>query len=77
LNWTEVIISSIVNDESERLGWIMDDPRATSSGAFILLECLSLSTYDVGATNEIRTLALFARAAPGSEYMLDPPASVN
>jgi hypothetical protein len=60
----EMFISSIVSDElDEELSWTIVDPRVTSRGPSSLPECLSLSVRfwqdsDVGATNEIKTLAL-------------------
>ena len=56
------VISSIVSDDSderpEGLSWIKVDPRVTLRCTSFLQECLSLSVRpDVGATNEIKTLA--------------------
>ena len=52
----------------------MVDPRVTSRGPYSLPECLSLSIRrpDVGATNEIKILALFLSP---SEYTSKLPAS--
>ena len=47
-------------DLDKGLSWIMVDPRVTSRGPSSPPECLSLSIRllpDVGATNEIKTLA--------------------
>ena len=58
------------DDLEEGLSWILVDPRVTSRGASSLPECLTLSIRllpDVGATNEIKTLALLAQRKPGGE----------
>ena len=72
------------DDLDEGLSWTMfDHPRVTSRSPFSLLECLSLSIrfwpdVTVGATNEIKTLALFPSLS-GGEYMSgsEPPVSVK
>ena len=48
-------------DLEEGISWITVDPRMTSRGVSSLPECLSLSVRlwpDVGAKNEIKTIAL-------------------
>ena len=67
------------DDLNEGLSCIVVDPRVTSRGSTsFLLECLSLSTRfwpDVGATNEIKTLASFLSLP---EYVMsDKSASVK
>ena len=56
------MISSIVSDNFDGgLSWISVDPRVTSRGGSSSPECLTLSVRllpDVGATNEIKTVAL-------------------
>ena len=67
------------DDLDDGFSWIMVDPRVTSRSPSFLLECLSLNIRhwpDVGATNEIKTFALFPSLS-GSEYMSEPPASVK
>ena len=70
------MISSIVSDDLDGgLSWILVDPRATSRGSFSSPECLTLSIRlwpDVGAKNEIKTLA-FLPSLP--EYKSKNPAS--
>ena len=74
------VISSIVSDDlDEGLSWIIDDPRVTSRAPSCLPECLSLSirlSPDVGATNEIKTLALTASIS-SSSHKSEFPASVK
>ena len=63
------------DDLDEGLSWILFDPRVTSRGASSLPECLTLSLSllpDVGATNEIKTLAFFPIL---SECKAENPAS--
>ena len=63
------------DDLDEGLSWILVDPRVTSSGASSSPECLTLSISllrDIGATNEIKTLASLP-SAPEKEI----PASVK
>ena len=69
-----------MSDElDEGLSWIMVDPRVTSRGPSLLPECLSLNIRlwpDIGATNEIKTFALFPSLF-GGENISGPPASVK
>ena len=65
-------------DLEEGLSWIMVDPRVTSRGISSSQECLSLSVRlwpDVGATNEIKTLALFSSSP--ENVVSNQPASVK
>jgi hypothetical protein len=73
-----------VSDDSVQSSWIVLDPRVTSRRTFSLPEYMSLSTRfwpDVGATNEIKTSALFRRdvspSASGIKEKPGPPASVT
>ena len=68
LSLTSMILSSLKNTSAQpklpSSSWIIDsdDSRVTSRGPFSLPECLSLSIRlwpDIGATNEIKKLALF------------------
>jgi hypothetical protein len=70
----------MINDLVEGLSWIMVDPGVISRGASSLPECISHSIrfwLDVGATNEIKTIASSPRASPSlprSESMATYPA---